>query len=46
MEISKQTENDLKEIGIIYEQLTPENKKLFIAKYFELLAEQKQQEGK
>ena len=45
MEISKKTENDLKEIGIIYEQLTPENKWKFIMKYFELLEEQKKQEG-
>ena len=33
------------EIRAMYEQLTPENKKLFVKKYYELLAEQEQEQA-
>ena len=39
------TDPTTEELQALYAQLTPENKKLFMIKYYELLAEQEQEEN-
>ena len=39
-------EEQARELKRMFEKLTPENKEKFVNKYFELLAEQEQQEAR